>query len=75
MYVRWSVISWLKSCITQKGVSTLIIPSTVLMRDFGLVQTVELSSLDVFFVNPLLVDSLQLNSPQRLCSFRYLCGA
>ena len=45
------------------------------MKDFGLVQTVELSLLDVFFVNPFLVDSLQLNSLQRLCSFRYLSGA
>ncbi len=75
MCVRWSAISWLKNCITQKGVSILIIPSTILMKDFGLVQIVELSLLDVFFVNPFLVDSLQLNSLQRLCSFRYLSGA
>ena len=40
-----------ETCITQKGVSTLNIPSTVHMRDFGPVQTVELSLLDVFFVN------------------------
>ena len=69
------MISRLKSFTTRKDVSIRITPFMGLMKDFGLVQIVELSLLVVFFVNPFLVDSLQLNSLQRLCSFRYLSGA
>ena len=44
---RWSEISWLKSCITPKGVSIRDIPCTVPMKVFGPAQSVELFLIDM----------------------------
>ena len=44
---RWSEISWLKSSITQKGVSIQGIPCMVLIKVFGPAQSVDWLLIDV----------------------------